>query len=193
MARTRKIFASHGGELAHKLLSVLEGEHLVEHFVDSYVAEYGRAGLKAHPLRYRELLGTLSREALLAMVAQVNAELPRYLTGRRPAVLRGTELQVAEAFREEFLASLGRALRWTPADAEEFRRDLDLYAQLAARTEIVKKRRQPTDPPEGPFVDRCALLLDPSMLDKGRRAAGKLQVELQGFTEKILVGVFRRR
>lgn len=179
--------------MAHKLLSALEGEHLVERFVDSYVAEYGRTGLKAHALRYRELLGTLSREALLAMVAQVNAELPRFLTRRRPAVLRGAELQVAGAFREEFLASLGRALHWTPADTDEFRRDLDLYAQLAARTEIVKKRRKPTDPPEGPFVDRCALLLDPSMLDKGRRAAGKFLAEIDRITDKTLASVFRMR
>jgi hypothetical protein len=193
MPRTRKIFASHGGELAHKLLGTLEGEHIVEHFVDSYVAEYDRRGLKAHPLRYRELLATLGREAWLAMVAQVNAELPRYLTRRRPSMLRGAELELAEAFRQEILASLGRALRWTPADAEEFRRDLDLYAQLAARTAIVKKHRKPTDPPEGPFVDRCALLLDPSMLDKARRAAGKFLAELERVTEKGLDSIFRPR
>ncbi len=199
MRRPRKVFAAHGGEVAAKLLAALEKQRLVERFVDSYVAEHGRRGLKAHPIRYRELLATLGREALLAMVAQVNAELPRYLARRvnrssgRPPLLRGPEVRAADAFREELLASLARALRWTPAEAEEFRRDLDLYAQLGARTPLPKKRRQPTDPPEGPFVDRCALLLDPSMLEKGRRAAGRFLLEIEGVAEKTLANLFRRR
>ncbi len=193
MARPRKIFAAHGGEVANKLLAAVERDRLVERFVDSYVAEFDRRGLKVHPHRYRELLATLGREALLAMLRQVNAELPCYLTRRRPPLLRGTEVQAADAFREELLASLGRALRWTPADAEEFRRDLDLYAQLGARTPLPKKRRKPTDPAEGPFVDRCALLLDPSMLDRGRHAAGKFLVEIERVTGKTLASIFGRR
>ena len=200
MRRPPKGFAAHGGELAGKLLAALEKQRLVARFVDSYVAEYDRRGLKAHPIRYRELLVTLGREALLAMVAQVNAELPRYLArrlnrsrSRRPPLLRGPEVRAADAFREQLLASLARALRWTAAESEEFRRDLDLYAQLGARTPLPKKRRQPTDPPEGPFEDRCALLLDPSMLDKGRRAAGRFLLEIEGVTEKTLANLFRRR
>jgi hypothetical protein len=146
-----------------------------------------------HPHRYRELLATLGREALLVMVAQVGIELPRYITRRRPPVLRGREVRDADAFGEELLASLARTLRWTPADAEEFHRDLDLYAQLSARQPLPRKHRKPADPAEGPFADRCALLLDPSMLEKGRGAAGKLQVELERVTEKLLASVFRSR
>ncbi len=193
MRRTGKIFAAHGSELAHKLLGTLEGHGLVARFVESYVEEFDRPGLKEHPLRYRELLATLGRETLLAMAAQVNAELPRCLTRRRPAVLRGPEVQLADAFREEFLAALVRAQSWSPADAEEFRRDLALYTQLAARTQTVAKRRRLTDPPEGPFVDRCALLLDPSMLEKGRRAAGRFLVEVGRVTDQILARFFRAR
>ncbi len=193
MRSRQKIFPTHAGEIANKLLAVLKGDGLVARFVDSYVTEFDRRGLKDHPQRYRELLATLGREALLAMVAQVNAELPRYLTRRQHPLLRPAEVQTAEAFSEELLASLARASRWTAADAEEFRRDLELYTQLSARTQKVRKRRELTDPAEGPFVDRCALLLDPSMLDKARHAAGKFLVEIERVTEKTLASVFRRR
>lgn len=200
MRRPRKIFAAHGGELANRLLAALDRERGVERFVNSYVAEFDRRGLKSDPERHRELLATLGREALLAMVTQVNAELPRYLAGRpgrsgprRPPVLRGAEVQVAEAFREELLAALARALRWSAADVEEFRRDLDLYAQLGARTPLPKHPRKPTAPVEGPFADRCALLLDPSMLENGRRAAAKFLTEVERVTQKALAGIFRRR
>jgi hypothetical protein len=192
MSRTRKQLAEHAGELARKMLAVLERERLVPRFVDSYVAEFDRRGLKAHSSGYRELLATLGREVLLAMVAQVNTALARYLSRRRPPVLRGPEVQAADAFSQEFLASLARTLHWTAADVEEFRHDLNLYAQLGARQPIPKRRRRPTDPVEGPFVDRCALLLDPSMLDKARHAAGKFLLEIERVTEKILASAFRR-
>ncbi len=193
MPRTRKIFATHGGEVAHKLLNALESERLVARFVDSYIKEFDRQCLKTDPVYHRELLVTLRRETLLAMVGKVNAELPRYLTHRRPALLRGAEVQVADAFGEVLLASLARALQWAPVDAEEFRRDLNLYAQLAARTQTVKKRRKAEDPPQGPFVDRCALLLDASMLEKARLAAGKFLMDLEHRTDKILTTVLSYR
>jgi len=191
MRSRQKIFPAHAGEIANKLLAA-RGD-LVARFVDSYVAEFDRRGLTDHPQRHRELLATLGREVLLVMVAQVNAELPRYLTPRGRPLLRADEVQVAEAFSQEFLTSLGRASQWTAADAEEFRRDLYLYAQLSARTQRVKRRHEPTDPVEGPFVDRCALLLDPSMLDEARHASGKLLVEIERTTDKTLASVFRRR
>jgi hypothetical protein len=190
MRSRQKIFPAHAGEIANKLLAA-RGD-LVAHFVDSYAAEFDRRGLTNHPQRYRELLATLGREVLLVMVAQVNAELPRYLTHRGRPVLRGGEVQTAETFSEELLAALARASRWTAEDAEEFRRDLNLYAQLSARTQRVKRRYQPTDPVEGPFVDRCALLLDPSMLDRARHASGKLLVEIEQMTDKALASIFRR-
>jgi hypothetical protein len=193
MRSHEKIFLAHAGEVANKLLGALEAERLAARFVDAYVVEFDRQGLKDHPQRYRELLGTLGREALLAMVGQVNAELPRFVTRRRPPLLRGAEVEVADAFAQELLASLARALRWTPEEAEEFRRDLGLYAQLSARTQRVKKRPRPTDPAEGPFVDRCALLLDPSMLDNARHAAGKFLAGIEETTEAILQSTLRRR
>ena len=192
MPPRQKIFPTHAGEIANKLLGAVSGNGLVARFVDSYVAEFDRRGLKDHPTRYRELLATLGREALLAMMAQVNAELPRYLAPRR-RLPSPAEVEIADTFSQELFAALVRASRWTAEEAEEFRRDLNLYAQLSARTQKVKKRRKLTDPAEGPFVDRCALLLDPSMLEAARAAAAAFLIELEQATDAILRSVLRRR
>ena len=179
--------------MAHKLLGALERQGLIAAFVDAYVAEHGRLGLKSDPGRYRELEVTLGRESLLAMVAQVTSQLPRHLTRHRPPVLRGPEAQAAAAFHQELLAALGRALRWSEEDAAEFRRDLEMYQHLTAPASPGKSRRRRPEPAQGPFVDRCALLLDPAMMEKARRAAGRFRLELERATEKILAGLFRTR
>lgn len=197
MRHTRKIFPAHAGEIANKLLGELQGGRLVARFVNSYVAEFDRDGLKVHPDRYRELLSTLTREVLLAMVSRVQSETPRYLSRRRPPLLRGPEAKTAELLRAELLAALARALRWTPGDTVEFQSDLALYAQLGAdRPAPARQReraRKPSAAPGGPFVDRCALLLDPSMLDKARKAAGQLLLEVERLTDEILTSVLRGR
>ena len=38
----------------------------------------------------------------------------------------------------------------------------------------------------GPFVDRVALLLDPSLMEQARRAAGKFQLELNAAADRVL-------
>jgi hypothetical protein len=192
MRRPHKIFPAHAGELANKLLGALAREHLVERFVDSYVTQFQRRGLKEHPARYRELLATLGREALLAMVAQVMSELPCYLAPPGRGRSAGEETQSAEAFSQEFLASLARASLWDPGEFEEFRRDLDLCAHLRSRSPLRKQRRKMPEA-EGPFVDRCALLLDPSMLETGRVAAGKFLVDIERVTNRILTSVLGTR
>ena len=207
MSPAREQLAVRAAETVSKLLATLERDRLVARFVDTYVEAYNRRGLKSHPLRYRELLSTINREVLLAMVAEVNAELPRHLRRARPrrvspgarlqrpasGSVRAAEAQAADTFLEEFFGRLADTLRWTQADAEEFHRDLDLYAQLAAGRPRPGSRRRPTELAEGPFVDRCALLLDPSMLPEARRAAGKFQAEIERVTQRILASVFRPR
>jgi hypothetical protein len=193
MRRARKIFASNGGEVANELLSALDRGGLVADFVDAYVAENDRRALKCDPGGYRELEATIGREALLAMVAQVTSQLPRFLTPRRPAVLRGPEAQAAEAFGAELFAALGRAQDWSEDDAAGFRKDLDLYQHLAMPAARGTGRRKTPDAARGPFVDRCALLLDPSMMEKARRAAAKFSVELERTASKMLTNLFRRR
>ena len=42
-------------------------------------------------------------------------------------------------------------------------------------------------------MDRTALLLDPSLMEQARRAAGKFQMELNAAADRVLRGVFSRR
>jgi len=55
-------------ELAQRLTQALSQERIVPRFVDSYVVEHSRHALQVHATLYRELLGLLQREALLAGV-----------------------------------------------------------------------------------------------------------------------------
>jgi hypothetical protein len=190
MAYTREQLAERARETAAAVLAALERERLVARFLDDYVATYKRRGIKDSPLRYRELLTTITREALLAVAVKVNAALPRHLSRRKTPVLRGPDAEAAEAFREEFLATLAARLHWTRSDLEEFRDDLVLLAQVAASLPRPMKSRRGVVA-QGPFPDRCALLLDPSMLEKAREAAAKFQVELESLAEKTLTAVFK--
>jgi hypothetical protein len=190
MAESREQIAERARQTAAALLVTFEREGVVAQFVDDYVATYKRRGIKDSPLRHRELLSTLSREALLAAAVKVNSLLPKLLTGRESPLLRGADAEAADVFREEFFSTLATELRWTPSDLEEFRSDQELLAQMtAALPRSMKSRRGAA--PQGPFADRCALLLDPSMLEKARQAAAKFQIELEALTERVLSAVFK--
>jgi len=198
--------AARAGETVNRLLRSIEKDRLVERFVAAYVADNNRRGLADDPMRQRELLSTIGREVLLVMVARVNVHLPRYLPRPKPkpaarqrktgSTRPGSGVEVvpgAEIFLTEFYASLGRALRWTPADADEFLRDLEIYSQLAAPPDKSAGSRRAASKAEGAFVDRCALLLDPSMFENARRAALRFQGEVERATDKILTAILRRR
>ncbi len=193
MALTNKQMATKARELAARLVAAVGNRRLIEEFVDSYVKEFDRRGLVNQPATRRELLGTIEREAFLAMFARVQAQVPRHLTRRRPPVLKGPEVRAAEAFRHEAILCLAKAFHWGPEEVEQFRRDLDLYAQMGARQPSSDKMRSANEPPEGPFVDRAALLLDPSLMDKARRAAGKFLKELDSLAEQAFDAAFRSR
>lgn len=179
--------------LAEAVVAVLEDESLVARFVDSYAARYNRASLRAHHLQYREMMTTIGREALLAVVARLEDELPRRLGPRKRPILRTPTAQALETFRAEFLAALADALDWAPAELEAFRRDGQLYAQLAAREGSSTRPYRPGEAVQGAFADRCALLLDPSMLDKARTAAAQFLLELHSLADRVLRKVFRAR
>jgi len=197
--------AARAGETANRLLRSIEKDRLVERFVATYVAENKRRGLADDPARLREMLTTIGREVLLVMVARVYLRLPRYLPKPRPKRCRRgnkskgsapttgrVEPPAADIFLTEFYASLGRALRWSPADADEFLRDLEIYSQLAPveKTPSPGRAAVRTD---GAFVDRCALLLDPSMFESARRAAHRFQGEVERLADKTISGILRRR
>jgi hypothetical protein len=205
-------------EAAALLLATLDHDELVPRFLDIYAAENRRPGRADQPTHYREQLETIRREAILAMVLRVQSALPTRLKVRvtmrdtqrragkksrkgkktnKPRKARKATLELAipllDLFREEFFVALGQALQWSESDAKEFWRDLELYENLAGR----EPRRQPGRTTRaiasGPFVDRTALLLDPSLMEQARRAAGKFQLELNAAAERVLRKVFSRR
>jgi hypothetical protein len=204
-------------EAASLLLSTLDRNEMVARFLDVYAAEHRRPGRADHPAFYREQLGRIRREAVLAMVLRIEEALPARLKvsvrvrgpksqrktkkGKKTARAKltrkkaGLELAIPflDLYREEFFVALGQSLDWTDDDAEEFWRDLGLYEKLNTR-----KPRRPTgnirhSAASGPFVDRVALLLDPSLMEQARRAAGKFELELHAAADRVLRKVFSRR
>jgi hypothetical protein len=116
---------------------------------------------------------------------------------QRPA---GIDLAIPllDLFREEFFVALGQALEWDNDDAQEFWHDLELYEDLsAAAAQRAARERGPLrgrrEAGSGPFVDRVAFLLDPSLMEQARREAGKFQSELHGVADRILAKTFARR
>jgi hypothetical protein len=104
------------------------------------------------------------------------------------------EPEASESFRVEYLVSLGQALEWNDAELDDFCRDLELYKKLERAVPLPLRRRQKREGGTGgPFADRCGVLLDPSMFDHARRAAGKFQGELRATTEAVLRKVFSRQ
>lgn len=208
-------------EAAGLLLSTLDREELVPRFLDMYAAEYRRPGRADRPALYREQLETIRREAILALVLRAEGVLPRRLKvrvqvraakkskpakrggkkGRKPRLVKkqkGASLDLAipllDMFREEFFVALGQALQWSNEDAQEFWRDLDVYETLSeAEAHRQRSRRAPGSGASGPFVDRVALLLDPSLMEQARRAAGKFQLELNSAADRVLRKVFSAR
>jgi hypothetical protein len=179
--------------VARKMLEaigVFGGSNAAEQFVDGYAARFRRPGLKAHTVQFHDLLDTIGREALLAMTAQMYRELPRIFTRGKSDLLRGAAADAADAFREAFFTFLGGAMDWGPAERDAFRRDLELYLQLDPGEARAGRPRRRTESVQGPFVDRCGLLLDPSLLDKARQAAAKFLTELEALTDRFLAETF---
>jgi hypothetical protein len=207
-------------EAAALVLAALDRDEMVARFLDVYAAEYRRPGRADHPALYREQLATVRREAILAMVLRIEAALPARLkvsvkvrgatharkakTGKKrrksyarvrkqkPAAL---EFAIAflDLFREEFFVALGRSLDWNNEEAERFWRDLELYEQLTGRLLERPAKRGSRQAASGPFVDRVAMLLDPSLMEQARRAAGKFEIELAAAAGRILRRIFSRR
>jgi hypothetical protein len=208
-------------EAATLLLGTLDRNEMVQRFLDMYAAENRRPGRADQPGHYREQLETIRREAILAMVLRTESALPAQLRvrlvvrsaktrtgsrakakkGKKGTKVRGSKrktrssgidlaIPLLDLFREEFFVAIGQALRWTDEDAQSFWRDLELYEALSAHEPRRQSRRAIAS---GPFVDRTALLLDPSLMEQARRAAGKFQVELDAAADRVLRATFSRR
>jgi hypothetical protein len=200
-------------EAAAILLATLDHNEMVARFLDVYAAEHRRPGRADQPAFYREQLQTIRRESILATVLRIEAALPARLKvsvtvrgtkaprkkkkgkkgGSSRPVKRRANLELAipflDLFREEFFVALGQSLDWTDEDAREFWHDLELYEKLSSTDSGRGARGRAA----GPFVDRVALLLDPSLMEQARQAAGKFQIELNEAADRVLRKVFSRR
>ncbi len=207
-------------EAAALLLATLDHNEMVPRFLDMYAAENRRPGRADQPAHYREQFETIRREAILAMVLRAADVLPARLKVRvnvrqlkrvrkksrkakkgrkasktRPVKKSSLDLAIPllDLFREEFFVALGQALDWSDEDAQEFWHDLELYETLTQREPRRQAGRTTRAVASGPFVDRTAFILDPSLIDQARRAAGKFQLELNTAADRVLHKVFARR
>ncbi|MBI3405866.1 MAG: hypothetical protein HY046_10470 [Acidobacteria bacterium] len=193
MALTREQLQLRGRETSEKIFLALNTQKIIPHFVDDYVSSADRRGLRSSPLRYRELLTTLYREALLALAVYIHGGLAAKMTRRKTGLLRGEDADNAAAFQEEFFRAVASKMQWTASDAEEFTSDFELCRHLEARMPRAIRPRRAGESSAGPLVERCALLLDPSMIDKAQRAASQLQEQLEKLAQTVLAAVFRPR
>jgi hypothetical protein len=173
-------------ELAKQLLHALKTGRVASAFLESYAKQFDRPEATAHPERRRELEVMLEREMLLAMTAHIARVTEIMARARRTS--RAPQPKVDPArFLRDLLAGIAAESNWTAGDAMEFRSDLEIYRHLAA---VVAARASSTRArivPVGPFVDRCAILLDPSMIENASRAAGKLLPQLESLADKLFL------
>jgi hypothetical protein len=206
-------------EAAARLLAALDRDEMVPRFLDVYAAEFRRPGRADHPVQYREQLQAIRREAILAMVFRIESSLPKRLKvsvtvrtakKRTPKSKRakgkgkpksrkkapaGMEMGIPflDLFREEFFVALGQWLEWSQSDAEAFWRDLEFYEKLTPATRRGGNAKSARQNISGPFVDRVAMVLDPSLMEQARREAAKFQGELNAAADRLLQRVFTAR
>ncbi len=178
MAARRRLFLTHAGELAHLLVRAIARDAMTMEFVRGYAERHDRHKVIANLERLREIESTISREAFLLIAAEVRRLLPRaFGLPRKP---RPEDLALCEVFYTEFLQALGRALEWPSAEAgvetQTFRRDLEMYAKWRERNPDMPTRGASGG--DSPFPDRCAILLDPAIMEQARRAAVAFQAHL---------------
>jgi len=178
MAR-RKLFLTHAGELAHRLVTAIARNGMAIEFVRAYGQRYHRPKIAANAERLREMESTISREALLLIAADVRRLLPQAFGSSR--VNGAQDLELCDLFYREFLDSLGRALEWpsveAEAESEAFARDLAIYTHWRERNPSLQVKGLAAAN-DAPFPDRCAILLDAAMMEQARRAAAIFQTDL---------------
>lgn len=180
-------------ETASQLISALDRGALVPKFLRRYVDENKRPGRTSDAQRYRDLVETIRREALLVLVLQVESQAPESLGIRGSRRATPAQSRLVKLFREEFYAALRRNLGGDDGDFDGFCRDLELFRKLYAEAPRISKRSRVLAAPKGPFVDRCGLLLDAPMLDQARHAAARFEGELVATASAVMKRVFSRR
>ena len=180
-------------ETASQLVAALDRDALVPKFLRWYVNEKKRPGRTSEPQRYRDLVETIRREALLLLALEVESRAPQCLGIRPSQRVTPAQSRLVKLFREEFYSALRRGLGGNEKEFEDFCRDIELFRKLYAEVPRVSKRSRAVATPKGPFVDRCGLLLDAPMLDQARHAAAKFEAELVATASAVVKKVFSRR
>jgi hypothetical protein len=161
---------------------------MIADFARSYARRHSRVGVVDEPQRVRELESTLGREAVLVMVAEVSRQMPAALGARKGRPLDAEEVAFAQIFWPEFMTALGRALEWDPdefaSEREDLDRDLLMYQRWAERAPFLGA--SVLQDAISPFLDRCALLLDPSTMEEARAAAADFQKDLMSAAARLL-------
>jgi hypothetical protein len=179
-------------ELARRIVAEMSRAKFAPAFLDSYAREFNRADVVAHAERRRELEAILSREILLAIAARIALTLeernapPR---GRRISRRARPSLHWnAGTFIRELAAAISRESGWTLGDSVDFQSDLLIYLKLSKRPSSARftSGRNQVAGQRSPFVDRCAIVLDPSMLENASRAAAKLLLRVNSLADHVL-------
>jgi hypothetical protein len=186
MKRASKTKEADPAELAQAIAEALGRERIIPRFVDSYVVDSGRHALQVHASLYRDLLGILQREGLVALVVRVLEIRREEQVGGAKSRSSRSSKQEYHAFRRKLLAALVRQKGWGAGEALDFHRDLQLYEELLARNASSKRSRKPFEVANHPFVDRCAFLLDSSFMEQARLAATRALTDIEGLAAQLL-------
>jgi hypothetical protein len=183
-------------DLAARILAAISEQRLAARFIEGYAKQFERAELIVHKERNRELELILEREILLAMLARIAHTLegdarahPRGRTREKPLVAD------TNRFLRELVASIGRERGWTAGDSMEILSELSLYRAIMAKNSAPVARasggvrlgsgfRRGAN--AGPFVDRCAFVLDPSMMENARVSSAKTLREIESLADQLL-------
>ncbi len=180
--------ASRARLVARAVLGLVLEEQRAARFVYEYSTTYFRQGIAGEAEHKAELFSAIERESLLLVAARIERSLSRAVASR---FSRLSETEAMAAFRRGFLTFLSGSLAWDSDERESFQRDLAMYLRLAAREARLTARRPGALPPAGAFVDRCAFLVDPSMMTQAREAAAPYQVQLESCADQALRAAFR--
>jgi len=182
-------------ELARRIVAEVTRAKLASAFLDSYAREFSRADVVAHQENRREVEAVLNREILLAIAARIALTLEeRHAPRRARRRTRPSTQWNVGTFIRELAAAVAHESGWTLGDSVEFQSDLQIYISLSKAPTPVRSapgRIQGT-PHRSPFVDRCAIVLDPSMLENASRAAAKLLPRIEALALTVLEDVLRQ-
>ena len=170
------------GELAHRLVAAVHDANLAGAFIENYAKQYNRHEFTVHAERVRELQIIVEREILLAGAAQIASYAEEFAAQRRRTAQARSGASDAGRFVRELISAIGTEKRWTAGDVIDFRGDFILYREImssrAAKSAGIPRSFRRASA-AGPFVDRCAFLLDPSMMENARQAAAKLAQQIE--------------